>query len=91
MRYVDATHVDRSGFHAREPRAGGLFRLAGYILLALAATSPWTDCPAGWLLIAALVLWLVAWYAQVGACWRASLVGAVVVTSLQVVLLRGGW
>jgi hypothetical protein len=91
MRFFDAAHVDRSGFHARQPLAGGIFRLAGYAVIGLAVCAPWTGLQPGWLLAAALSLWLVAWYRQVGACWRAPLVAAALATSLQVVLLRGGW
>lgn len=81
--YADAPHVDLSSLHARRPRLGKLFRLAGHAGVVagvcLVLDRAWLGLLIGFLFF----LWLAAWYAVVGSAWRASLVAAILLVALR--------
>jgi hypothetical protein len=81
MRYRDASHVDVSGFYARLPHVGKIYRLLGYVaVLAMLIGACRDDRRLVSILIpVVIVLWLAAWFQVVGTLWRSSLVAALVV------------
>jgi len=87
MRFADADHVDVSGFYARLPQAGRLYRLLGHLGVVLAVLLPAQPVVLGGLLGGLLLLWLVAWYHVVGTLWRATIVAACLVAALRLTLL----
>lgn len=87
MRFRDAAHVDLGSFYARRPELGRLYRLAGYGAGVAAVWWAHDLARIGALLVVLLVAWLMAWKREVGALFRAPLVGAIVVCA---VLLTAG-
>lgn len=82
MRYQDASHVDRGGFHARRPLLGGIYRLVGYAGLAAGVLCRGNAEQLGYLLIILLLVWFSAWYAVVGSLWRTSVVAAILLCAI---------
>jgi len=84
MRYADAAHIDTSDFAARRPAAGALAALAGELGL---VASWWfgSERPAAQtvLLGCLLLCWLLAWWRECGALWRAPLSLAMLLVLLQ--------
>lgn len=82
MRFRDAAHVDLGSFYARRPELGRLYRFAGYG--ACVAAVWWAHDPAriGALLVVLLIAWLMAWKREVGALFRAPLVGAIAICAI---------
>lgn len=90
MRYVDAAHVDLGSFYARLPRLGKPYRLLGYAACIGAAW--WISDPSrlAVLLIVAVIAWLMAWFREVGALWRAPLVAAIAMCAVILTAERLG-
>ena len=81
MRYRDASHVDVSGFYARLPRTGKIYRLLCYagIIAMLVAIGQRSDSLVTALIVLLLLVWLAAWYQIVGTLWRSALVAGILV------------
>jgi len=84
MRYRDASHVDVSGFYARLPRTGKIYRLLGYagIIAMLVAIGQRSDSLVTALIVLLLLVWLAAWYQIVGTLWRSALVAGILTGAL---------
>jgi hypothetical protein len=82
MRFADALHVDLGSFYARRPALGRIYRLAGYAAIVAAW---WLAADVGriaGLLVVLLIAWLMAWRREVGALFRAPLVGAIALCAI---------
>jgi hypothetical protein len=84
----DSPAVDLGSFYARRPAAGRTYRAFGYIACGLAIWFHDDPRRLG-ILLALLVLgWLMAWFREVGALWRTSLVAAMACCAVALTLHR---
>lgn len=73
---------------ARRPELGRWFGRIGYLGIVLGWWSGGADRLIVWSLLGILIaVWFVAWYLAVGGLWRAPLVAAILLTSLQLARL----
>jgi hypothetical protein len=82
MRYRDADHVDTGSFYARRAELGKLYRFLGYAGILMAWYRQAEPAKLAELLIVLVVVWLMAWYRVVGALWRSSVVGAILLCAV---------
>lgn len=87
MRYRDATHVDLGSFYARRPWLGKAYRFIGLAALVVAFATPNRGDCLGLLMGCLILLWLAAWYQIVGTLWRATIVGAILITAIRLTML----
>lgn len=96
MRYWNDTALTNHGWRWRRPGWGAALRWLGYVLLAAAVVCPpaaLTSVGSLLVLAAGGLLWLVAWYAAIGAGHRQPLVAALLawaVVCSQLRCLEGG-
>jgi hypothetical protein len=84
----DSPAIDLGSFYARRPVAGRTYRYFGYAACGLAVW--YRDDPRALaILLGLLVLgWVMAWYREIGALWRAPLVAAMVCCAASLTLHR---
>lgn len=92
MRYANAPHVDLRALLVRRSQVGRVYAAIGYVgivvVLALGDRTP----VVGWSILLSLVaLWFIAWFQTVGSLWRAPLVAAVLIASMQVARVAHGF
>lgn len=91
MRYVNAPHVDHGPLMTRRPRLGHLFSILGYTSIVVVLLFRGGGAMHAWLLLAVLAtLWLWAWSLAVGERWRAPLVAAALIASIELARLEHG-